>query len=132
MIVLEQSYKEVACVAWHFSSDKPVYIQIAERIERSVLSGEYPPGQQIPTVRQLALEAAVNPNTVQHAFTELESKGILISHGTLGRYVTGDTAVLEACRQRMAKRVIDQLIRDLAVLSISTEQAIKMMKEGTK
>ena len=119
-------------MAWSFSSDKPVYVQIAEKIERSVLSGEYQPGQQIPTVRQLALEAAVNPNTVQHAFTELERKGILISHSTLGRYVTSDTAVLEACRRQMAERVIEHFIRDLAVLSISAEEAITMIKEGTK
>ena len=71
-------------MAWHFTSDKPVYIQIAERITKSVLSGEYKPGEQIPTVRQLALIAAVNPNTVQRAFTELENDGIIISKGTVG------------------------------------------------
>ncbi len=119
-------------MAWSFSSDKPVYIQIAERIKRSVLSGEYQPGQQIPTVRQLALEAAVNPNTVQHAFTELEDKGIIVSRGTLGRYVTTDLAVLDACRRRMAERLVGDFIKDLAALSISAEQAIDMIKEGIK
>ena len=89
-------------MAWNFSSDKPVYIQIAERIMTSVLAGDYKPGEQIPTVRQLAIQAAVNPNTVQHAFTELEKEGVIISQGTLGRYVTEDTEVIEACRKQLS------------------------------
>ena len=63
-------------MAWKFTGDRAVYLQIAERVKKAVLSGVYPPGEQIPSVRQLALEAAVNPNTVQHAFTELENQGI--------------------------------------------------------
>ena len=64
-------------MAWSFTADKPVYLQIAKRITGLVLSGEYKSGEQIPSVRQLALEAAVNPNTVQHAFTYLEDEGII-------------------------------------------------------
>ncbi len=115
-------------MAWSFSSDSPVYLQIAERIKRSVLSGEYLIGGQIPTVRQLALEAAVNPNTVQHAFSELESEGIVISKGTLGRFVTEDVGVLEDCRQRMAQKLVDNFVDGMDQLSISTEQAIDMIR----
>ncbi len=115
-------------MAWSFSSDSPVYLQIAERIKRSVLSGEYLIGGQIPTVRQLALEAAVNPNTVQHAFSELESEGIVISKGTLGRFVTEDVGVLEGCRQRMAQKLVGNFVDGMDQLSISTEQAIDMIR----
>ena len=116
-------------MAWKFTSDRPVYLQIAERISRSVLSGEYAPGAQIPSVRQLALEAAVNPNTVQHAFTELESEGIIISKGTLGRYVTEDTHLVEACRQRMAEQLVADFVKNITELSVTKEQAITMIKE---
>ena len=69
-------------MAWSFSEGKAVYLQIAERITVSILSGKYLPSEQLPSVRQLALEAAVNPNTVQHAFCELEDDGIIVSKGT--------------------------------------------------
>lgn len=119
-------------MAWSFSSDRPVYLQIADRIIKSVLSGEYLPGEQIPTVRQLALEAAVNPNTVQRAFAELEYEGIIISKGTLGRFVTEDTKVVEICRKKMAQQLVKNFLENMEQLSISKEQAIAMIEEAKK
>ena len=116
-------------MAWNFSSDRPVYIQIAERITKSVLSGEYIAGAQIPSVRQLAMDAAVNPNTVQHAFTELENERLIISKGTVGRYVTEDTRVIEACREKMAGTLVKSFVENITQLSITKEQAIKMIEE---
>ncbi len=116
-------------MAWHFSSDKPVYIQIAERITKSVLSGEYKPGEQIPTVRQLALIAAVNPNTVQRAFTELENNGIIISKGTVGRFVTENTETIEQSRNNLAEKVVYDFIKTAKQLSLSKEQILKMIEE---
>lgn len=117
-------------MAWSFSTDRPVYLQIAERIRRSVLSGEYPPGGQIPSVRQLALEAAVNPNTVQHAFSDLEHEGIILSKGTQGRFVTEDRQVIELVRQEIAMECVRGFLRDLKQLAIDPEQAISMIKEA--
>lgn len=119
-------------MAWTFSGDRPVYLQISERIIMSVLSGKYGAGEQIPSVRQLALEAAVNPNTVQHAFSELENEGIIVSKGTMGRYVTDDTAVIEGCRQRFAENLVKELISKATELSVSKEKLIEMLEEGMK
>ena len=119
-------------MAWTFSSDRPVYIQIADRIKKCILSGEYLPGEQIMTVRQLALEAAVNPNTVQHAFADLESEGILVSKGTLGRFVTDTPEAIEICRKQMAEQTVKCFVQDIRRLSITTEQAIEMIKEEAK
>ena len=116
-------------MAWKFTSDKPVYLQIADRLTKSVLSGEYKPGEQIPSVRQLALEAAVNPNTVQHAFTELENNGLIISKNTVGRFVTDNEAIIEECRNEMAKKIAKGFIKNMSQLSISPEQAIKIIEE---
>lgn len=115
-------------MAWNFSSGRPVYLQIAERITRSVLSGEYTAGEQLPTVRQLALEAAVNPNTVQHAFSELENMGIIISKGTSGRFVTEDETIVELCRKQMAEQLVNDFVENIKHLSIDTEEAISMIK----
>ena len=117
-------------MAWKFTADRAVYLQIAQRIEIAVLSGVYPPGGQIPSVRQLALEAAVNPNTVQHAFTELENQGLILSRGTQGRFVTEDTETIEACRHEMAQQYVHAFLKDIRQLGISQEQAIAMIKEA--
>lgn len=117
-------------MAWNFTSDKPVYLQIAERVIKIVLAGEYKPGEQIPSVRQLALEAAVNPNTVQHAFSELENEGLIISKGTMGRFVTEDAQIIEACRRKLAMQLVDHFIETMDQLLISKEEAIAMIKEG--
>ena len=116
-------------MAWKFTSEKPVYIQIAERITKSVLAGEFKPGEQIPSVRQLALDAAVNPNTVQHAFTELENSGLIVSKGTVGRYVTENTEVIELCRRQLAKALVKEFAVNMEQLSISKEQAIALIEE---
>ncbi len=119
-------------MAWSFTSDRPVYLQIADRIIKSVLSGEYQPGEQIPAVRQLAFEAAVNPNTVQHAFAELEHEGMIIAKGTMGRYVTEDAEVIEICRKKMAQRLVASFADDMKQLSVSKEEAITMIEEAIK
>jgi DNA-binding transcriptional regulator YhcF (GntR family) len=93
-------------MAWSFSSDRPVYIQIANRIKKSVLSGEYAAGQQIPAVRQLALEAAVNPNTVQKAMLLLEEEMLLVPKTTVGLFVTPDTSVIENVRNKIKKDTV--------------------------
>ncbi len=119
-------------MAWSFTQDSPVYLQISKRIIMSVLSGEYSAGEQIPSVRQLALEAAVNPNTVQHAFQELEDEGIIISKGTMGRYVTEDRAVIEGCRQKQAEQLVKNFVQQANRLSVSQKQIISMIEEEMK
>ena len=59
-------------MAWNLDSDRPIYAQILERIQRQIVSGEYAPGTKIPSVRELAAQAGVNPNTMQKALSELE------------------------------------------------------------
>lgn len=116
-------------MAWNFASDKPVYLQISERIIASVLSGKYQPGQQIPTVRQLAIEAAVNPNTVQHAFSKLENDGLIVSQGTVGRYVTEDINIIENCRKQITQQTVKDFVKSVKKLSVSKAVVLKMIEE---
>ena len=119
-------------MAWSFTSDKLIYLQIADRITLSVLSGEYKSGEQIPSVRQLAIEAAVNPNTVQHAFSELENEGLIISKGTIGRYVTDNVDAIENCRKKMAEQTVKSFVQSTQNLGLSKERIITMLKEELK
>ena len=95
---------------WKFVGDRPVYQQIMALIRGGILTGELSPGQKIPSVRDLAAQAQVNPNTVQRALTELEREGLLVSGGTSGRRVTEEEAILE----EMKEQTITELARECA------------------
>ena len=110
-------------MTWKFSSEMPVYLQIMDQIRGSVLSGEYLPGGKIPSVRDLAAQAQVNPNTVQHALHELEQEGLLIAHGTNGRFVTEDDQVLQKLREDRIRALALECAQKFAVLGLSPTQA---------
>ncbi len=119
-------------MAWSFSAHRPVYYQVAERIKHSILSGEYSPGEQIPSVRQLALDAAVNPNTVQHAFSHLESQGLIEARGTVGRFVTEDASIIEACRNSEAEALIGEFLESAARLHISNDRLLRILENSIR
>ena len=87
-------------MTWQFRGHSPVYRQIVRHIRADILNGCYQPDEQIPPVRQLAMEAGVNPNTMQRALQELESRGLLQAQRTAGRTVTADDTALQALRRR--------------------------------
>ena len=108
---------------WKFSSELPVYLQIMDEIRGAVLSGEYLPGGKIPSVRDLAAQARVNPNTIQHALHLLEQEGLLSAHGTNGRFVTDDEQVLQELRQARIKALALEYAQKFAVLGLRPTQA---------
>ena len=116
-------------MAWSFAPGRAVYIQVAERIRRWVITGQYGCGEQIPSVRQIALDAAVNPNTVQHAFTELENEGIIVSRGTLGRFVTEDIEIIKQARETEARRLVSEFALSATSLSLTLDEIVKLLKE---
>lgn len=119
-------------MAWSFDRNTPVFVQIADRIRRDVISGIYPPGEKIPTVRQLAAIAAVNPNTVQRALTFLEEEGLIYTRTTLGRFVTEDEDVLKNARERTKKQTVKKLLCEANSLGISAAELIEFIKEETE
>ena len=108
---------------WKFTSDRPVYLQIMDQIRNAVLSGEYAPGVKIPSVRELAAESRVNPNTMQHALHLLEQEGVLWVHSTNGRFVTEDSQVLELLRETRIREIAREYVQKFAALGLSPTQA---------
>ena len=106
---------------WKFNSHEAVFLQIASRLRGEILRGKYQPDQQIPPVRQLAFEAAVNPNTMQKALTVLEEEGLLYSRGTVGRFVTTDRSVLALCGERVRREAVHRLVEEAFELGITKE-----------
>lgn len=115
-------------MVWRFSGGRPVYQQVMEQIQGAVLSGEYTPGQKIPSVRDLAMEAQINPNTMQHALQELERTGLLESRGTSGRYVSEDSAVLEEIRGNCLRELTDRCVKMFANYGVSVPELIELLR----
>lgn len=112
---------------WKFSGDRPVYQQIMSLIRGAILRGELSPGGKIPSVRDLAAEAQVNPNTMQRAMSELEREGLLVSGGTSGRTVTEDGEVLKQLRERTLKELAQECAEKFMVFGITPSQAAKLL-----
>ncbi len=89
-------------LGWSFSEDRSIYSQVCERITEKIIGGEWHAGERIPSVRELAMEAGVNPNTMQKAMSELERIGIIETHGTIGRSVTVDEELIKEVRRGRA------------------------------
>lgn len=87
---------------WNLNSDRPIFLQIVERIEMDIISGVYQPGQRLPAVRELASCAAVNPNTMQRALSELERTGLVYSQRTFyhGGYCYDRRIKTTDCRRK--------------------------------
>ena len=114
---------------WKFSGDRPVYQQIMENIRGAVLRGELPPGGKVPSVRDLAAAAQVNPYTMQRAMTELEREGLLVSGGTSGRTVTEDSEVLKEMKDRILRELARECAEKFMVFGITPTQAAQLLME---
>ncbi len=111
-------------MAWNFNDNAPIYLQIVSGLQREIASGAYPPGSRLPSVRDLALEAGVNPNTMQRALAELERRGLVNAQRTSGRFVTEDTNALTGLRRSMSDRIIRELVGKLRELGMTDEEIV--------
>lgn len=116
-------------MAWNLGTDRPIYIQLVEIIEMQIVSGYYPPGSKLPSVRELAAEAAVNPNTMQKAYAELERNGLIITQRTNGRNVTQDTALLEQVKTNIAGHHVADFSAKMKELGFHKKAAIDMVEQ---
>ena len=101
-------------------------------IRAAILTGEYPPGMKVPSVRDLAAQAQVNPNTMQRALTELEREGLLIGGGTSGRTVTKEEQVLSAMRQKALEDLARECAEKFMVFGVTPGQAAELLRKLEK
>ncbi|MEA5011376.1 MAG: GntR family transcriptional regulator [Angelakisella sp.] len=114
-------------MAWNLVSDRPIYIQLVDRIKLGILSGEFPAGSRMPSVRDLAAEAGVNPNTMQKALSELERDGFLTSQRTSGRFVSVDDSIFAQVKESLAMEAIEEFLEKMARLGFDREQVAAMI-----
>lgn len=116
-------------MAWELDSDRPIYAQIVERLKLEIVSGLYAPGARLPSVRELAAAAGVNPNTMQKAFSELERTGLIITQRTSGRIVTEDKQMIFNARMELAEEQIVLFLTKMQSLGFHREDIIQLLSE---
>lgn len=117
---------------WDLDNDRPIYLQLMERIQRDIIKGVYQPGGKIPPVRELALEAAVNPNTMQKALSELERSGLVYSQRTSGRFITEDKVLLKRIKDELAREQIEQFFENMRQLGFNEEDIEEQIQNALK
>lgn len=116
-------------MGWAFEDNRPIYTQLLEHIQTNIISGAYPIGSKLPSVRELAQEASVNPNTMQKALSELERSGLIYSQRTAGRFVTEDAGMIRGKRAEIAEEKIRGFIELMKSLGFEPEHTLELIHE---
>ena len=112
-----------------FRSDQPIYTQLVGQWKREIASGLLPPGERMPSVRDLAAEMGVNPNTVQRALQELEREGLIYTQRTSGRFVTEDAAAIGRCREALAGGLVREFLAAMTLLGYQRQDIVDLLRE---
>lgn len=119
-------------MSWTLDNDRPIYLQLMERIQRDIIAGVYQPGDKLPSVRDLALEAAVNPNTMQKALSELKRSGLVYSQRTSGRFITEDTEMLTQMKKELATEHIQEFFQKMEQLGFSRAELLTLVTKAAE
>nr|WP_325211569.1 GntR family transcriptional regulator [uncultured Oscillibacter sp.] len=113
---------------WQFSNDAPIYTQLIQQVKVGIVTGAFPPGERLPSVRDLATEAGVNPNTMQRALAELERDGLVYSQRTAGRFVTEDNTMINTAKRSLAQRHVKTFLEAMLRLGFQKEEIIDLIE----
>ncbi len=119
-------------MVWYFDENRPIYLQLIEEFRLKIAAGELACGMKLNSVRDLATEIGVNPNTMQRALSELEREGLLITQRTAGRFVTEDKEMIKALRENMAKEKLDGLIDGMLQMGYEKTEIIEFVQTYLK
>lgn len=114
---------------WNLDSSRPIYLQIIERVQMDIITGRYQPCDKLPSVRDLAQEAAVNPNTMQKALSELERSGLIYSQRTSGRFITEDKELIHQMKKELAAAEVSAFVAHMKQLGITPEEIRQLLAE---
>lgn len=115
-----------------FDNNLPIYMQIMNYIKGEIVTGKLKPGDKILSVRELASELQINPNTVQRTFQELEREEIVETRRGMGRYVTSNENTILTIKKEMAQDVLDRFIRGMEDLGFKSEDILAAVAENIR
>lgn len=116
-------------MAWNFKEDRPIYTQLLEQIQARIVTGQYKLGERLPSVRELAAEAGVNPNTMQRALAELERIGLVYSQRTSGRMITDDAQKIGEMKMQLAQDVIEEFLQNMKKLGYEQKEIAQLIEQ---
>ena len=116
-------------MCYNFDNERPIYVQLVEKIRHDIVSGKLKSSERIPSVRELALEARVNPNTMQKALVELEEEGLLYTERTNGKYVTDNKKLIEKIKKELVEEKVSVFLEDMKNIGISNDEIIDYLKD---
>ena len=114
---------------WKFDSKQPIYTQLFDQMTVRIVTGIYAPGSKLSSVRNLAEEAGVNPNTMQRALTAIEDSGLVHSQRTAGRFITEDMNLILLARRRLADEKIGMFAEQMKQLGFSKREILDLLEE---
>ena len=114
---------------WKIDNNKPVYIQLVEQLKVKISSGEIELDSKLDSVRSLAADAMVNPNTMQKALAELEREGFVYSKRTSGRFVTDNKELIENERKNLVKDNVKKTLDTLINLGYTNDEILSLVEE---
>ncbi len=114
---------------WDINSERPVYLQLVELIQAGIISGYFKPGDKLPSVRDLASDATVNPNTMQKALTELERTGLIYTNRTSGRFITSDEDLIKNLKKQSAKELVLDFLERMKQLGFEGSEILNYITE---
>ena len=114
---------------WQFSNDAPIYAQLIQQVKVGIVTGAFPPGERLPSVRDMATEAGVNPNTMQRALAELERDGLVYSQRTAGRFVTEDNTMINTAKRSLAERHVKTFLEAMLRLGFQKDEIIDLISK---
>ena len=118
----------------NFNSNQSIFIQIADRICDRVLSGDYKADERIPSVRELAVEMEVNPNTAMRSFERLQSHNIIYIKRGLGYFISGEAndKIRQMRQNQFMEEVLPSVFKEMQLLGIEAEELIKTYESFNK
>ncbi|KMT22768.1 GntR family transcriptional regulator [Clostridium cylindrosporum] len=119
-------------MGWDFDKNKPIYLQLVEILKFKIVSGELNISTKLKSVREMAEEADVNPNTMQRALAELEREGLVFTQRTSGRFVTDNEEMVRNMRKEVANKEINSLKEMLFKLGYSEDEMIDLITVNIK
>ena len=109
-----------------FQSNLPIYLQLVDNFKHRIVSGDLKAGSKLDSVRELAMNFEVNPNTMQRALAELERDGLVYADRTVGRFITEDKELIFKMRESVAQDIIGQFIQQMRSLGFSLQEAMEL------
>ena len=119
-------------MVWQMDSDRPIYAQLIEQIKLRIMTGVYPAGSRLPSVRDIAAEASVNPNTMQRALAELERENLVQTARTSGRFITDDEGMIRKMKESMAKEMVNAFFEKMSSLGYAKDETLAIIETAAK